>query len=486
MKLLFSLSWLALIVCFSCQNQQESANAQSTVAQVEQHLMPSILIEEAGDSYFSLEERMKHYKVPGVSIALIDGGKIAWAKGYGFTSADSQQAVDSLTMFQAASISKPVAALAALKLVEQSKLRLDQDVNEVLLDWKIKASPFTAEQPVTLEHLLTHTAGLTVHGFGGYASGDSLPTVINILQGEKPANSAEIMTDTLPGTLWRYSGGGYTVLQKMMEDVTGKPFPEIMDSLVLSPLGMEHSTYQQPLPNEYHNHASIGHRANGEKVAGNWHTYPEMAAAGLWTTPTDLAKYLIEVQQSIAGQSNLVISQAMTERMLTKHMKDWGLGPGLMGDNDSLRFGHGGANEGYRCQMVAFVHQGKGAVIMTNSDNGSDLINEILRSISEVYQWNTFLPTRKKIVSVPTEILTSYNGKYQYQLNPGFAVQVYARDTALWVKQLWDNTAFIVLPESDSSFFKRDNGMTFTFANNAENKPSTLTVDGEYQLQRVR
>jgi len=296
----------------SCQPGKQAL--EERIRQIENRLMPGVIIagqEEA--SRFNIHERMKHHNVPGLSIAFVDGGQIAWTKCYGYLGRDSLAAVDSLSLFQAASISKPVAALAALRLVQEGRLELDQDVNAYLKGWQVEASPFTEGKPVTLEQLLTHTAGLTVHGFAGYAQGDSVPTTIQILNGERPANSDKIRPDTFPGSLWRYSGGGYTLMQKVVEDVAGKPFPQVMQELVLSPIGMNPSTYEQPLPEGLHRNAAIGHRGNGEKVEGNWHTYPEMAAAGLWATPSDLARYIIEVQRSLKGYAESELSFFETE-----------------------------------------------------------------------------------------------------------------------------------------------------------------------------
>ncbi len=336
MKYYPTLIFLMLLPAAYLSCQPDSTALESRIQQIENNLMPSIVIagrEEA--SRFNIHERMKYHKVPGLSIAFVDDGQVAWTRCYGYLSSDSLALVDSLTLFQAASISKPVAALASLRLVEEGKLQLDQDVNTYLKGWQVEASPFTEGNPITLERLLTHSAGLTVHGFGGYAAGDSIPTVIQILNGERPANSDKIMPDTFPGSIWRYSGGGYTLMQKVVEDVTGQPFPQVMQELVLSGIGMNPSTYEQPLPERLHRNAAIGHRPDGKKVEGNWHTYPEMAAAGLWATPSDLARYIIEVQRSLKGQSNRVLSQDMTKQMLTKHLGDWGLGPGAGAERGS-------------------------------------------------------------------------------------------------------------------------------------------------------
>lgn len=425
---------------------------------------------------------MVHHNVPGVSIAVIKDGKIQWTKGYGYASVEDGKKVDENTMFQAASISKPVAASAALKLMEAGKLDLDADVNTYLKDWKIQDSRFTSENKITLRHLVTHTGGLTVHGFRGYAKGEAVPTVIQVLNGENPANSAAIVPDTMPGSIWRYSGGGYTIAQKVMEDVSGKPFPTLMDELVLNKIGMTNSTYQQPLPEKYYKQASFGYRGDGQKVTGNWHSYPEIAAAGLWTTPTDLAKFVIAVQNSLKGKSPNFLSQETTKAMLTKHLGDWGLGPSLSGEGDSLRFGHGGANEGFRCNMMGFALLGDGVVVMTNSDNGSALAGELLRSVSKVYNWNVYQPTVKKVVKLDTNILKKYLGIYELQ--PGLHVEMILENDKLMAQQSWDGVKLNLNAESDTKFFIREEGMNLKFNLDEQGEVVSLTVNGSNVLKK--
>jgi CubicO group peptidase (beta-lactamase class C family) len=299
-------------------------------------------------------ELLQKYKVPGASVAVVSNGRIESARGYGVAYEDGP-AVTVDTLFQAASISKPVAAMVAMRLVEMGKLSLDEDVNAKLRSWKAPAR-------VTLRGLLSHTAGLTVHGFRGYAPGEPVPSVVQILDGVRPANSAAVRQDIPPGSKFRYSGGGYTVLQVLIEDVTGKPFPVVARELVLTPLGMKNSTYEQPLPERLR-----GRAANAAKC----HTHPEMAAAGLWTTPSDLARVILEMQRP------KLLKPATVELMLTPVMDEYGLGFGALKN----RFGHGGANVGFRCMLRA-TRDGRGAVIMTNADSGAPLANEILKDLA--------------------------------------------------------------------------------------------------------
>jgi CubicO group peptidase (beta-lactamase class C family) len=259
------------------QSKRESA-LEERIKRVENGLLPPFVIKGQPSTQMKLADRMKFYNTPGISIAVIDKGRIEWARGYGVRETGGSAAVTPETLFQAASISKPVAAVAALRLVQQGKLNLEEDVNRRLNSWKVPGNEFTSEKKVTLRGLLSHSAGLTVHGFAGYASDTPAPTLLQVLDGVKRANSKPIRVDIPPGTKNRYAGGGYVVLQQLLQDVTGKQFPLFMRATVLNRIGMTRSTYEQPLPKERWSHAAVGHKSYGEKVKGNWHTYPEKAA----------------------------------------------------------------------------------------------------------------------------------------------------------------------------------------------------------------
>jgi CubicO group peptidase (beta-lactamase class C family) len=272
----------------------------------------------------TLTELMHAYNDPGFSVAVIDNSQIAWAKGYGVTAAGSSKPVTVHTIFQAASISKPVTAAATLSLVEHGQLSLDEDVNAKLTCWKVPENEFTKTEEVTLRRILSHSAGLTVQGFPGYDVDSSLPSVEQILNGEKPANSPPVRVNTIPGTTERYSGGGVTVEQLLLTDVTGKPFPVLLRELVLDKLAMTDSSFEQPPSLQRADFAASATAADGKTLHGRWHIYPELAAAGLWTTPSDLAHFLIEIALTKNGKSHKVLSPATAQMMLTPVIDDTG------------------------------------------------------------------------------------------------------------------------------------------------------------------
>ena len=339
----------------------------------------------------SLAELMKAYNAPGMSVAIIENYKIVDVKAYGVIEPGSTHPVTTRTLFQAGSISKPVAATGALYLVEQGKLSLDEDVNQKLKTWKVPENEFTQIQKVTLRRLMSHSAGLTVHGFPGYDVDAPLPTLVQVLNGEKPANTDPIRVDLAPGTKWRYSGGGVSIEQLLMMDVTGKQFPALMRETVLDKIEMNDSSYEQPLPPSRAVMTAGGTYSDGKEVHGKWHIYPEMAAAGLWTTPTDLAKFVIEIALSKQGKSNRILSQKMTQEMLSPVIDEMGMGFFLEKDNPG-QFGHGGADEGFQAQLTMNAETGNGAAIMVNSDNGIAVANAVLRRVAKEYAWNYKAP----------------------------------------------------------------------------------------------
>jgi CubicO group peptidase (beta-lactamase class C family) len=453
---------ISVVLAFS-QVVFGQATAQPRIERVEKGLLPAVLIK--GDSAWTIQERMQHYKVPGVSIAVINNFKIEWAKAYGVKDIETNEPVSTETLFQAGSISKPVAAMAALKKVEQGKIALDEDINNKLTTWKLPDNEFTAKKNVTLANLLSHTGGLTVHGFPGYAPGEKIPTLPQVLDGAPPANTPAVRVDFEPGTRFRYSGGGVTIAQLAIMDIEKKPYPQIAQETVLGPLKMANSTYQQPLPDETRKKASTGYRRDGKAVAGKIHIYPEMAAAGLWTTPTDLAKFAIESQLSLVGKSNKVLSREMTAKMVAPFLSSGPVGLGFFSEKHGAAtyFGHGGADEGFRAQLLVHKDKGYGGVVMVNSDN-DQIIYEILRAIAREYQWEDYLPQPREVVSVDAARLNEYAGRFL--VNPDRVLTVTQEGGRLYAEPT-ASPRFELFPVSENEFVRKDLEISYTFAKGA-------------------
>ena len=389
---------LALIVATLAATSQSSTpsgpaigaldqSSAATMARIEGRQVP----DRQGFDGLTLQQLMERLRVPGVSVAVIKDFEIHWAKGYGIADVTSGTPVTADTTFQAASISKPTAAMGVLRLVQDGKLSLDADVNTFLKSWKLPASEHTRDRPVTLRSLLSHTSGLgDGFGFPGYHPKDAVPSLVQILNGEKPSNTGKVLMERPPFTAFKYSGGGVTVVQLAVTDTTGRAFPELMKSLVLDPIGMKNSGFDQPLSPERDRAAARAHNGRGAAMDAKWHVYPELEAAGLWTTPSDLARLAIELQKTLEGKSTRVLTAATAREMVTPvGVGDYAVGFGLRKMGEGWYFGHGGSNWGFQCDLVAHVRKGYGVAIMTNADSGGAVVAEIRNRVAAAYNWDS-------------------------------------------------------------------------------------------------
>ena len=344
-----------------------------------------------GHDAHTLQELMDRCGVPGISVAVIKDYRIHWTKAYGVADVETGAKVDTDTLFQAASISKPVAAMAVLKSVEDGRFDLDDDINSILKSWKLPGSQWTKDRPVTPRTLTSHTSG-TGDGFGfpGYDPSDPTPTLVQILNGEPPSNVGPVEMARPPMSAHHYSGGAVTIMQLALGDVTERPFPELLNEVVLEPIGMSNSTFEQPLPPDRDENATRAHSHRGQAMGPKWHVYPELAAAGLWTTPTDLAKFAIEVQKSLCGEANNVLSRTTIKEMLSPvGVGDYAVGFMLRKHGQGWYFSHGGGNWGFRCILRAHKVKGYGVAIMTNGDDGSVILDELGDRIERAYGYDS-------------------------------------------------------------------------------------------------
>lgn len=370
-----------------------STQDKAAIIAMEGRLQPSA----ANLSPMTLSARMAALKVPGVSIAFIEGGRVKWVRAYGVADVTERRPVTPDTLFQAASMSKMVAAAGALRLVEQGRLDLDGDVNLRLKSWQVPTSVFSATQKVTMRRLLSHTAGLTVNGFPGYAAGKPVPTIVQVLDGVAPANTPAVRAFEAPGGDLAYSGGGYTVAQLAMVEAGGAPYPQLLDRLVLKPAGMRHSTLAQPLPETMVPRAASGHDRKGDVIPGRRNVYPEYAAASLWTTPSDYGRFLVGLQNAYTGRRPAFLRQSSVRTMATPVSAGYGLGADVKRRGGRPALGHGGSNAGFQCLSFAFLDGSRqGAVIMTNGDAGGALAGEVMQALAKAYGWGD-----TEVVAVP-------------------------------------------------------------------------------------
>ena len=435
-------------------------------------------------STLTIAELMTRLNVPGVSIAVIRDHRIHWAKGYGIADVATGALVDTGTMFQAASMSKPVAAMAVLRAVQDGLFTLDTDINTILTSWKLDGGEFTKDRPVTPRTLTSHTSGLgDGFGFPGYDPSDSVPTVVQFLQGSKLSNVGVLFMERPPMTLMEYSGGGVTLMQQALSDARKRPFADIMRDDVLRPLGMTRSTFEQPLPASFDQNAARAHSGQGKAMGPKWHVHPEQAAAGLWTTPSDLARFLIEVQRAAAGQSNRVLSRATVQEMLSPvGVGDYAVGFAIQKMGQGWYFAHGGSNWGFRATMMAHKVKGYGLVVMTNADQGGAVANELSRRIQRAYEWDSFAepaprgyrpPVERTEITVTESVLRSYVG--EYQLTPQVSITITFEEGRLQAQPTGQSKATL-FAEAQDKFFARVANVQFTFTRAPSGEVSGLIL----------
>ncbi|HJV41312.1 serine hydrolase domain-containing protein [Caulobacter sp.] len=451
------LSILALGALLTLPGLAQADTAADRRHAVETGLRSAVVIEGASADGRRLEDRMRALKTPGVAIAVVRNGKLDWARGYGVVGPGGEP-VDADTLFQAGSVSKPVAAVTALALVQDGVLSLDAPINAALKSWTLPENAFTRASPVTLRRLLSHAAGATVHGFPGYAVGATIPTVPQILDGAAPANTPPVVVDQPVGVGYRYSGGGYTIVQLAVTDAARKPFPAIARAKLLAPLGMARSTFDQPLAAGTPN-VALAHDEAGQPIPGGFHVYPEMAAAGLWTSATELARFVIEVQNASHGRGK-VLSRETAREMLTPQPGGWGLGFKVTGQGEALSFFHDGSNAGYKATLIGHPETGDGAVILTNGDQGYQLGQEILRGVAVAYGWSDNRPIVREAAPLALAAQRPFAGTFEIKGLGTFEIRE-AGDAMLL--ELRKGQAFKLVPSSEQSFFITEQNIVLTF-----------------------
>jgi CubicO group peptidase (beta-lactamase class C family) len=455
-----------------------SPSVETRIERVTRGLLPDTSLPNRFGPPAALQDRMAYFHTPGVSIAVINDGRIEWARGFGIRERGRPEPVTERTLFQAGSISKPIFALAVMRLVQEGRLDLDEDVNRYLTSWKV---PPTGDwQPrVTLRQILGHAAGFTVHGFPGYTVTEPRPSAPQILDAQPPTNTPAVRVDIIPGVQLRYSGGGITVAQQAVADALKEAFPALMRRLLLDPVEMKDSTYEQPLPPERAAAAATAHPWKGVPLEGKWHVYPEMAAAGLWTTPSDLARAGVEMQRALRGESKRLLSAETATKMLAPSAvsPDIGIGFFLSGKDKAVRFGHGGWDEGFVAEMTVYKDLGIGAVVMVNSNEGQPLLQEIQRSIAREYNWPGYIQEERTEAQGGSTPLERFAGAYEAKSGFSCSVTVQGDRLALTPR---GQAPIGLFRENDTKFFVKtlDAEVAFEMGENGEVKALTLTQNG--------
>ena len=475
---------LAILLCHCLiivnAQQQYSKAVNEKIAQVETSLSGGLVID---GKLYSIAERMKHYKVAGVSVAVIDNYQIVWAKGYGYADKKEDRKVTSSTMFEPGSISKSLNAVGILRLAQEGKLDLYRDINQYLVNWKFPYDTVSHGKKITTAQLLSHTAGLGVHGFPGYHRDSAIASVTDILDGRVPSNTEAVRSLTEPGEEPRYSGGGILITQQMLTDLTKQRYEQYMYEHVLRPLGMTNSSYNQPPSVAQSKNLATGYKSNGDEVPGKYFVYPEKAAAGLWTTPTDICKYIIEMQQAYRGKSSKLLSREMVKLHVTPYKYDVAMGTFIQNRNGEKYFVHSASNEGFTGYFLGGLTNGKGVALFVNSEDGFVLL-ELLNSIAMVYNWEGFRkPEQITTVPVHDTITSKYIGEY---ILDGFFSEIKKEKDGLY---LWtDGISSKMYFTSSTDFRNIELGgtKTFTFDNAGTVTGYSNTINGRLRATGQR
>lgn len=450
---------------------------------IETGLLTAHSIPQSPRQIRTLRKQMTKYHVPGFSVAFIRKGEVEYSAGYGVKEVEKADPVTADTIFQAASINKPVTAMVVMRLVQEGILELDKEVNQLLQTWKLPENEFTRRQKVTLRGLLTHTAGISVSGYRGYPVGSELPTIQQVLNGEPPASCEPVQVFQQQGEGFSYSGGGYVIVQQVIEDVTGRTLADLAKAFIFEPLNMSNSTFDTILPERFHAQAATAHQANGAVVPGRWHHYPEQGPASLWSTAEDLAKLVIEIMNAYQGQSDRVLSPRITRLMLTPQLGWMGFGYVVVNRNGWTRFDHPGWNEGFHSYLSGYLGEGQGLIWMTNGENGRILGHEVMRGVAKLCKWPEFVQVKREVANVDRSGFAGLVGKYFYTEDPEYGVEITLEHGHLFMQES-HGIRYELFPSSELSFFCLPKYEEIRFSMNESGLVNSMMIGECEHLQR--
>ncbi|MBQ0984632.1 amino acid adenylation domain-containing protein [Streptomyces sp. F63] len=320
-------------------------------------------------------------KVPGASLAVIEGGELVAVEHHGVRTSGGDEPVTDGTVFQVGSLSKLITAVGAVRLAEQGLVDLDEDVTRYLRSWTVPDGTV-----ITLRGLLGHTAGLAPTPSAGQPRGDTLADLPGLLSGRRPDLHPPVRAELAPGSVFRKANVHFSVVQQVLMDVTGEHFDALMRRTVLDPFGMTASSFDQSFPEQPDRPAASGHDEDGRPLPGGWRLWPDTAAAGLWTTATDVAKALLEVRRAYLGRPAALIGRDTARGLLAPQHPHSGYGLGTVVDDlgDDVQFGHGGAGAGYHALAMCRIGAGTGFVVLTNGEAGAGVARRCVRLLEPV------------------------------------------------------------------------------------------------------
>ncbi len=464
---------LTLILAFSYACETEESLTKRRIKEVENSLLKAVVFKGTQPEKMNLYDRMQYYKVPGVSMAVMDGFEIEWEQYYGVENVETAQPLTKETIFQTGDLSQFVSALGSLYYVEQGVIDLDKDINQYLKSWKVPSYDVLLKEKITLRRLLTHSAGFFQVEFSGYKTEETLPSLTQIIKGQEPAKNPPLYPTYEPGSEVLRSDAGFVILQLLLEDITGRSFPEIMNEVILNRIPMENSTFQNPLPDSWKSQATSGHDREGNPLPGERRIYPEEAALGLWSTVSDYAGMILEIVSTARGTGASVISSRTAREMLSPYLGLQAMAVHIEGEGDGIHFLLSGHCSGFDSFFVFYPQLGQGMVVMTNSSNGIYLIEEVLRAAASVYHWPHFQPEEKPLYQLPAEIVSQYVGRYR--VSQDYFLDVSPHEHYLLVQPTGQAPTKFYL-ETQTTFFSTGPFTQIQFLKNREGKVTGLVL----------
>lgn len=385
MKSLTLLSLVALLAACTGVGivAQTNASEPSDMSSAfEYRAIPRLAVEGEPITAKSFSEYADQYNIPAASMAVFKDGQMIYQEFKG-------EEVGPDSVFQVASLAKAVSSATIATLAMREGISLDEDVSKYITSFDL-TNLEGYEAPVTLRQLLSHTSGADVEGFQGYPQSADLPTNLEVILGSEKSNTKPVAF-SIPVGKWSYSGGGYQIAQAFAEDVSGRPFGQLAQDLILDPVGMTRSKMTQSfdMAGDPAITPVTGVERNGP-VEGGWHNYPEIATAGLWTTAEDYGKFLVAVMAAADGESGFGLEPNVAKEMLTiagnpNPIRGYGLGFGILPNEDGSvqSFEHHGKNVGYLASFSAFPKDRALSIVLTNHADGRLVATETNRGFGE-------------------------------------------------------------------------------------------------------
>lgn len=377
--------------------------------------------------------------------------------------------MDEKTVFPGASLGKPITAMAALNLVEKGVLKLDEDINNKLKGWKVPSNEFTKTEKVTLRRLIGHTSGYNRYYGANYMPYEKIPTIAQTLNGETPSKHPSAKLINVPGEKYTYSNPGYLILEKLLEDVTGKMFEDVIDKLVFEPSGMENSSYKQPAPKRLMTTKAIGYSENLHPYYYNIISFK--AAGAILTTPNDLAKFTSTLLADHKKGNNTILSQEMTNKVFNRGSRMEKLGFTLFNWNDDISFRHTGQNYGFTSFMFGSVNKEQSLIIMANGVNTHELFNYILYAVADEYDWDYFKTNEYEPVDVSGKDMDVFTGNFDWNNNQIIITNEF---NSLFLQI--NNERFKLIPVGLNTFLAPEKPLLITFPKNIEDKIKMIRI----------